>query len=83
MIQNTVEDKKNILKNQEFRKAVLNEILDTTKNKLFVGNWEKIKLINTKRASLLKHIGMNLVEIANFYNKEPVSYTHLRAHETR
>ena len=66
MIQNTVEDRKNVLKNQEFRKAVLNEILDTTKNKLFVGNWEKIKLINTKRASLLKHIGMNLVEIANF-----------------
>ena len=74
MIQNTVEDRKNVLKNQEFRKAVLNEILDTTKNKLFVGNWEKIKLINTKRTSLLKHIGMNLVEIANFYNKEPFDW---------
>ncbi len=74
MIQNTVEDRKNVLKNQEFRKAVLNEILDTTKNKLFVGNWEKIKLINTKRANLLKHIGMNLVEIANFYNKEPFDW---------
>ena len=74
MIQNTIEDRKNVLKNQKFRKAVLNEILDTTKNKLFVGNWEKIKLINTKRASLLKHIGMNLVEIANFYNKEPFDW---------
>ena len=74
MVQNTVEDRKNVLKNQEFRKAVLNEILDTTKNKLFVGNWEKIKLINTKRTSVLKHIGMNLVEIANFYNKEPFDW---------
>lgn len=74
MVQNTVEDRKNVLKNQEFRKAVLNEILDTTKNKLFVGNWEKIKLINTKRSSISKHIGMNLLEIANFYNKEPFDW---------
>ena len=72
--ESSVEDKKNVLENQEFRKAVLNEILDTTKNKLFVGNWEKIKLINTKRANLIKHIGMNLVEIANFYNKEPFDW---------
>ena len=74
MIQDTTEDRKNVLKNQKFRKAVLNEILDTTKNKLFVGNWEKIKLINTKRTSLSKHIGMNLLEIANFYNKEPFDW---------
>ena len=74
MIQNTVEDKKNVLKKQEFRKAVLDEILDTTKNKLFVGNWEKIKLINTKSSSLSKHIGMNLLDIANFYNKEPFDW---------
>ena len=74
MIQNTVEDRKNVLKKQEFRKAVLDEILDTTKNKLFVGNWEKIKLINTKNFSLSKHIGMNLLDIANFYNKEPFDW---------
>ena len=74
MIQNTVEDKKNVLKKQEFRKAVLDEILDTTKNKLFVGNWEKIKLINTKNSSLSKHIGMNLLDIANSYNKEPFDW---------
>ena len=74
MVQNTIEDRKNVLKNQKFRKAVLDEILDTTKNKLFVGNWEKIKLINTKRSSLSKHIGMNLLEIANFYNKEPFDW---------
>ena len=74
MIQNTVEDRIKVLKNQKFRKAVLSEILDTTKNKLFVGNWEKIKLINTKRSSLSKHIGMNLLEIANFYNKEPFDW---------
>ena len=53
---------------------VKNEIYDTSKNKLFVGNWEKIKLINTKRTSLSKHIGMNLLEIANFYNKEPFDW---------
>ena len=74
MIQNTVKDRINVLKKQEFRKAVLDEILDTTKNKLFVGNWEKIKLINTKRSSLSKHIGMNLLEIANFYNQEPFDW---------
>ncbi len=74
MIQNTIKDRKNVLKKQEFRKAVLDEILDTTKNKLFVGNWEKIKLINTKRSSLSKHIGMNLLEIANFYNQEPFDW---------
>ena len=74
MIQNTVEDRIKVLKNQKFRKAVLNEILDTTKNKLFVGNWEKIKLINTKRSNLSKHIGMNLLEISNFYNKEPFDW---------
>ncbi|MEC8100201.1 MAG: amidohydrolase family protein [Pseudomonadota bacterium] len=74
MVQNTEEERKNILKKEEFRKAVLDEILDTTKNKLFVGNWEKIKLINTKRSCLLKHIGMNLLEIANYYNKEPFDW---------
>ncbi len=74
MIQDTIEEKKNVLKNQEFRKAVLNEILDSTKNKLFVGNWEKIKLINTKRSSLIKHIGMNLLQIAKLYNKEPFDW---------
>ena len=74
MIQNTVKDRINVLKKQEFRKAVLDEILDTTKNKLFVGNWEKIKLINTKRSSLSKHIGMNLLEISNLYNQEPFDW---------
>ncbi len=74
MIQNTVEDKKKVLKKIEFRKAVLAEILDTSKNKLFVGNWEKIKLINTKNSVLSKHIGKNLLEIANFYNKEPFDW---------
>ena len=74
MIQNTVEDRKKVLKKIEFRKAVLDEILDTSKNKLFVGNWEKIKLINTKNSVLSKHVGKNLLEIANFYNKEPFDW---------
>ena len=39
--------KTSILKNKDFRKRVKEEIYDTSKNKLFVGNWEKIKLIES------------------------------------
>ena len=66
--------KKNVLKNKAFRKNVINEILDTTKNKLFVGNWDKIKLIKTKQKKLLKYIGRNLLEISNYYKKEPFDW---------
>ncbi len=74
MIQNTIEGRKRVLKNKSFRRKVLDEILDTTKNKLFVGNWNKIKLINTKNKGLLKHIGNNLIEISSHYGKEPFDW---------
>ena len=74
MVQNTTEEKKNVLQNKVFRKNVINEILDTTKNKLFVGNWDKIKLIKTKQKNLLKYIGKNLSEISNDHNKEPFDW---------
>ena len=74
MMQDTIEARKKVLKNKAFRRNVLNEILDTTKNKLFVGNWNKIKLINTKNKLLYKHIGSNLLDISNYYDKEPFDW---------
>ncbi len=74
MLQNSIEGKKNILKSNEFRKKVIEEILDTTKNKLFIGNWEKIKLLKSSKSILNKHLGKNIYEISKYYNKEPFDW---------
>ena len=74
MIAENNEKKIKVLKCNDFRKKVLNEILDTTKNKLFVGNWEKIKLLNSKKNNLIKHIGKNLYEIADFFDSSPLDW---------
>ncbi len=74
MLQNSIEEKTNILKSYEFRKKVIEEILDTTKNKLFIGNWEKIKLLKSNKSILNKHLGKNIYEISKYYNKEPFDW---------
>ena len=55
--------KNEYFKNIGFRKRVKEEIYDTSKNKLFVGNWEKIKLIEAFNKNNKKFEGMNIKEI--------------------
>ena len=65
---------KAILQNKNFRTDLLKEINDTTKNKLFIGNWNKITLINTKKENAKYYVGKTLVEIAKKTNKEPLDW---------
>ncbi len=74
MIAENNEKKIKILKSKDFRKKVLNEILDTSKNKLFVGNWEKIKLLNSKKNNISKYIGKNLYEISDSFKSSPIDW---------
>ena len=66
--------KMSILKNIGFRKRVKEEIYDTSKNKLFVGNWEKIKLIEALNKNNKKFEGMNIKEIGFKENKDPFDW---------
>ena len=66
--------KTSILKNKDFRKRVKEEIYDTSKNKLFVGDWEKIKLIEALNKNNKKFEGMNIKEIALKENKDPFDW---------
>ena len=66
--------KMSILKNKCFRKRVKEEIYDTSKNKLFVGNWEKIKLIEAFNKNNKKFEGMNIKEIGLKENKDPFDW---------
>ena len=74
MLQNSYENKMNVLTNNSFRKKVLEEIEDTTKNKLFIGNWEKIKLVKTKNLDLKHFEGNNIRDISLKYNKHPLDW---------
>ena len=63
------------MKNKYFRKKVLEEIEDTTKNKLFVGSWEKIKLLKSVDPIIMKqYAGQNLYDISRCYNKKPFDW---------
>ena len=74
MIQESYENRMTVLKDKIFRKKVFKEIKDTTKNKLFIGNWEKIKLVNTKNLELKSLEGYSLYDIAYKYNKTPLDW---------
>ena len=74
MLQDSYENKMNVLTDNSFRKKVLEEIEDTTKNKLFIGNWEKIKLIRTKNVELKHFEGCNIRDISLKYNKHPLDW---------
>ena len=74
MVQESYENRMNVLKDKMFRKKVLKEINDTTKNKLFIGNWEKIKLVNTKNLEFKCFEGYSLYNIALKYNKTPLDW---------
>ena len=74
MLQNSYENKMNVLTNNSFRKKVLEEIEDTTKNKLFIGNWEKIILVKTKNLDLKHFEGYNIRDISLKYNKHPLDW---------
>ena len=63
MTEKNFEKKINILKDRNFRKKVITEIYDTTKKKLFVGDWKKIKLIKAVIEKNRKYEGKNLEEI--------------------
>ena len=74
MTENDYKKKIIILKNKSFRKMVYDEIFDKSKNKLFVGDWKKIKLIKAVIEKNRKYEGKNLEEIALQENKKPFDW---------
>ncbi len=74
MVEKNLEKKYEFLKDKKFRTALLHEINDTSKNKLFVGNWDKITLLKTSNSNLNKFIGCNLSDIADAAGKEPLDW---------
>ena len=74
MLQDSYENRMNVLKGNSFRKKVLEEIKDTTKNKLFIGNWEKMKLVRTKNVELKHFEGYNICDISLKFNKTPFDW---------
>lgn len=66
--------KLDILGNKSFRKRVKEEIYDTSKNKLFVGDWEKIKLIKAVNKNNINFEGMNISDISLQENKDPFDW---------
>ena len=64
----------NIFKDIKFREALLNEINDTKKNKLFVGNWDKIILLNSDNKNIQKFIGFSLAYISKVIGKRPLDW---------
>ena len=66
--------KNEILNNTNFRKKVRKEIYDTTKNKLFVGDWKKIKLIKAIDKKNIKYQGLDLEKISDLEQKEPLDW---------
>ena len=74
MTENDYEKKKKILSDKNFRKNVQREINDVSKNKLFVGNWKKIKLIQACNKNNKKYEGLNLEEISIKEKKTPFDW---------
>ncbi len=66
--------KTEILLQKSFRNKVLDEIQDKSKNKLFVGNWEKIILLETKNNTLKRYEGKNVLEISKSLNIKPFDW---------
>ena len=66
--------KNNIMKDIGFRHRVKEEISDTTKNKLFVGDWEKIKLLKAINKNNIKFEGMNINNISMKEKKDPFDW---------
>ncbi len=66
--------KLDILGDKNFRKRVKEEIYDTSKNKLFVGDWEKIKLIKAVNKNNINFEGMNISDISLQENKDPFDW---------
>ena len=74
MIEIDNKKKLDILRDKGFRKKVREEIYDTSKNKLFVGDWEKIKLIKAVNKNNKKFEGMNISDISLQENKDPFDW---------
>ena len=74
MIEIDNKKKLDILRDKGFRKKVREEIYDTSKNKLFVGDWEKIKLIKVVNKNNKKFEGMNISDISLQENKDPFDW---------
>ena len=74
MTQKDNEKKIELLQDKSFRKNVKQEISDTTKNKLFVGDWKKIKLIRAKNKYNKKYEGVDIKKISKNENKEPLDW---------
>ncbi len=64
----------NIFRDIKFRESLLNEINDKKKNKLFVGNWDKITLINSKNKNIQKFMGFSLEHISKLSGKRPLDW---------
>ncbi len=74
MTERDKDKKNNILKDIGFRHRVKEEIYDTTKNKLFVGDWEKIKLLKAINKNNIKFEGMNINDISIKEKKDPFDW---------
>ena len=74
MTERDKDKKNNILKNIGFRNRVKEEIYDTTKNKLFVGDWEKIKLLKAINKNNINFEGMNINDISIKEKKDPFDW---------
>ena len=74
MTERDKDKKNNILKDIGFRHRVKEEIYDTTKNKLFVGDWEKIKLLKAINKNNIKFEGMNVNDISIKEKKDPFDW---------
>ena len=74
MMEKDNKKKMNILRDDNFRKRVKEEIYDSSKNKLFVGDWNKIKLIEAKRENNKKYEGLSVREISSKENKDPFDW---------
>ncbi len=74
MVEENIKKKLQILNDFSFRKKVLEEISDTSKNKLFVGNWEKIILLKANNTRFKVFEGKNVLEIAKLMDMKPFDW---------
>ncbi|MBV68588.1 MAG: hypothetical protein CMJ08_02160 [Pelagibacterales bacterium] len=74
MTESDSNNKIKILQDDNFRKKVRNEIYDTSNNKLFVGDWEKVKLIQAANLNNKKFEGMNIRDISVKEKKDPFDW---------
>ena len=74
MIERNSKKKIKVLEDINFRNKVKKEIYDISKNKLFVGDWEKIKLIQAFNNDNKNYEGMSIKDISLREKKDPFDW---------